>query len=87
MIEEIAVVGVIGAIAYTVADHENVLPWAPNPEKKFWWERIFAPKVVTKIVYVQPKVTPMSEPTVQSKYVMTTQTNPGEWTQPKRGTY
>jgi hypothetical protein len=41
MLGEIILVGGISAIAYTVADHENVLPWAPNPQKLFWWERIF----------------------------------------------
>jgi len=87
MITEVAIIGTIGAAAITIIDHENLL--GNNPEKKWFWERppFVAAKVVTKIVYVQPKVTPMSEPLVQSKYQVTTQTNPGEWTQPKRGTY
>jgi len=39
MIVEILALTGIGVAAYTVADHENVLPWAPNPLKQFWWER------------------------------------------------
>jgi hypothetical protein len=59
MLGEIILVGGISAIAYTVADHENVLPWAPNPEKKFWWERIF-PQPAAAAVRTQTMVRPLS---------------------------
>jgi hypothetical protein len=54
MLGEIILVGGISAIAYTVADHENVLPWAPNPEKKFWWERIFPQPAAARIIRPTP---------------------------------
>ena len=42
MIAELALVGGLGAIAVTVADHENL--FQQNPLKQWWWERPpFAP--------------------------------------------
>jgi hypothetical protein len=40
MIGKIAIVGAVGVALYTVLDHENILPWANNPNKGWWWERI-----------------------------------------------
>ena len=54
MLGEIILVGGISAIAYTVADHEGVLPWAPNPEKKFWWERIFPQPAAARSTFPTP---------------------------------
>jgi len=46
MIAEIALIAGVGAVVYTVADHENVLPWSAmaNGSKKWFWEKPpFAP--------------------------------------------
>jgi len=37
MIGEILAISAVGAVAFTVVDHENLL--GNNPLKKFWWER------------------------------------------------
>jgi len=74
-----------GATALTLLDKENIL--GLNPSKVWWWERVFPPKVVTVVKYIERPVVAMSEPLIQSKYLVTAQTNPGDWTQPKRGAY
>ena len=37
MLGEILAISAVGAVAFTVVDHENML--GNNPLKKFWWER------------------------------------------------
>jgi hypothetical protein len=44
MLGEILAVSAVGAVAVTLADHQNL--FQNNPEKKFWWERVQWPWVV-----------------------------------------
>jgi hypothetical protein len=67
MLMEIALVSGVSALAYTIADHENVLPWAPNPEKKFWWERppfSATPIARTTVARPTPQMTPIQKITM-----------------------
>jgi len=58
MITEALIVGTIGTVAITLIDHENLL--GNNPEKLFWWERIFPkPTQVIRTQAIRP-ITPIS---------------------------
>jgi hypothetical protein len=84
MIEELLLVGGVSAVGLTLAHKYNLIPQVfNNPQQRWWWE----PQVVTVVKYIERPVVAMSEPLIQSKYLVTAQSNPGEWTQPKRGTY
>ena len=57
MLFEVLAVAGVGAVTYTILDHENVLPWSamPNGSKKFWWE---------KQPFVQPPAATFARPTM-----------------------
>jgi hypothetical protein len=57
MLGEAIAVTAIGATVVTILDHENI--FGQNPEKKFWWERIF-PQPAAAAVRTQTMVRPLS---------------------------
>jgi len=62
MIAELAAIGVVAGVGFTVIDHENLL--GNNPLKKFWWERPpFAPETpAARIQAIQvQRVSPAQE--------------------------
>lgn len=65
MLGEILAISAVGAAAFTVIDHENLL--GNNPSKKWFWERppfvptIPAAQMPQRFIQPQPRLTPAQE--------------------------
>lgn len=65
MIAEIAAIGIVAGVGFTVIDHENL--FGNNPQKQFWWERVQWPWVaqppaagarINRAIQTQPSLSP-----------------------------
>jgi hypothetical protein len=52
MLGEAIAVTAIGATVVTILDHENI--FGQNPEKLFWWERIFPQPAAARAPIIRP---------------------------------